>query len=84
MKATSKTVFILFALLSFSAATHGRAEMDVKAENNLECAVCMEVTQSIDEFITEETTEEEILKFVESLVCRMVHTLCCGVNRKGP
>merc|ERR1712243_365007 len=59
---TMKAVFILTFLLA--AATATKTKLDTKG---LACYICMDVIGDLDNFLTDDTTQEEILSFVKEL-----------------
>merc|ERR1711955_128398 len=59
---TMKAVIIFVALLA--AATATKTKLDTKG---LACDICMDVIGDLDNFLTDDTTQEEILSFVKEL-----------------
>ena len=53
---------LVFALLFLAGASQSRGQ-----EKSLLCDVCVDVVTDIDEFLTSDTTIDEILKFVEEI-----------------
>ena len=49
-------------------------------ENALTCAICIDLVTDIDEFLTSDTTEDQIVQFVEQ-VAMSDHT-CKWLSRK--
>jgi len=45
-----------------------------KNENALTCAICIDLVTDIDEFLTSDTTEDQIVQFVEQL-CKALGTI---------
>merc|ERR1712038_1843036 len=59
---SEKMVKLLVALLFLAGASQARG-----LEKGLLCDVCVDVVTDLDEFITSDTTIDEILKFVEEI-----------------
>merc|ERR1712233_103487 len=45
-----------------------------KVGNSLTCAICIDLVTDIDEFLTSDTTEDQIVQFVEQL-CKALGTI---------
>merc|ERR1711890_30490 len=59
---TMKAVFLLSFLLATALAA--KTKTDTKG---LACDICMDVITDLDNFLTDDTTQEEILSFVKEL-----------------
>merc|ERR1711953_534067 len=59
---SEKMLKLLVALLFLAGASQSRGQ-----EKSLLCDVCVDVVTDIDEFLTSDTTIDEILKFVEEI-----------------
>jgi len=70
MKLLLQTI-VLFATLGINLA---------KPRNELTCEICMDIVTDIDNFITSETTEEEILAFFNQ-ICEAVDQLFPGLGQ---
>merc|ERR1711864_40458 len=57
---TMKAVLAFLCLVASVAAIP-------KTANDLTCTICVDIVTDIDEFITSETTEQQIIDFVEQL-----------------
>merc|ERR1712127_1034659 len=60
---TATNMKAFFALLALAAV----ASALPKSNNALTCAICIDVVTDIDEFLTSDTTEQQIVEFVEQL-----------------
>ena len=56
-----KTIFAVMCLIGMSQST-----MDVKPKDLL-CDICVDVVTDLDEWITSDSTEQEIVEFVEGV-----------------
>ena len=43
--------------------------MILQGGNALTCAICIDLVTDIDEFLTSDTTEDQIVQFVEQVLC---------------
>ena len=43
--------------------------MILQGDNALTCAICIDLVTDIDEFLTSDTTEDQIVQFVEQVLC---------------
>merc|ERR1712112_170583 len=64
---TMKVVLALSLLLALASAAP-------KTDNALLCAICIDLVTELDNFITSDTTEQEIVTFVEQ-ICAYIGTI---------
>merc|ERR1719400_832607 len=76
----AKMMKFVVALLFLAGASHARGQ-----EKGLLCDVCVDVVTDLDQFLTSDTTIDEILKFVEELchalgaIDATLETLCVSL-----
>ena len=79
-----KAVFALLALVSAVSAIPkvirpGSPRISPyslpQVDNSLTCAICVDVVTDLDEFLTSDTTEQQIVEFVEQVSCELTCAL---------
>merc|ERR1739849_31261 len=60
-------ILLLASLLAYGSS-------NPKGGNALTCAICIDLATDIDEFLTSDTTEDQIVQFVEQL-CKALGTI---------
>merc|ERR1711974_224491 len=63
-----KVVFLFaLVLVCVAASPKPRVQRLVKPKNDLTCSLCTDIVTDIDDFLTSDTTEDQIVSFVNGL-----------------